>query len=68
MEISGDPEDVKGPILRDQLVSALSWLIPVLILLFVLPNASFLPLLVKWIKRQLPFMIVFVGVAVELSG
>ena len=60
IKISGEPEDVKWPILIYQISSVLHWLVPVIILLVVLPKASFLPILIKWVKQQLPFMTLFV--------
>ncbi len=63
MDISGDPKDVRLPILIDQVNSVLRWLVPVIILLIVLPKASFIPILLKWVKHQLPFMNLFVVLA-----
>lgn len=70
VKISG--EQVKWLILIDQISNVLRWLIPIIILLVVLPRASLIPILLKWIKQQLPFMILFVAVAdwaqILLSG
>ena len=63
MDISGDPKDVRWPILIDQVSNILRWLVPVMILLVVLPKTSFIPILLKWVKQQLPFMTIFVVVA-----
>lgn len=71
MDISGDPKDVRWPILIDQVSNILRWLVPVMILLVVLPKTSFIPILLKWVKQQLPFMTIFVVVAgwmLMLSG
>lgn len=71
VEISGEPENVKWPILYDQLNNTLLWLVPVIILLIVLPKASLIPLILKWVKKStfLNLFTVLVGFAqLFLSG
>jgi hypothetical protein len=60
VKISGEPENVKWQIWFDLVANKLFWLLLVIILLVVLPKASFIPILLKWIKQQLPFMTLFV--------
>lgn len=59
VEISGDPKDTKWPIWFDLVSSRLLWLVVFIILLIVVPNASFAPVLWQWAKKQFPFMILF---------
>ena len=70
VKISG--EKIKWLILIDQIKTELRWMVPVLILVVILPKASLIPILFKWIKQQLPFMILFVAVVdwaqILLSG
>ncbi len=60
VKISGDPENVKWPILIDQVNSVLRWLIPVVVLLVVLPKTSLLPIVIKWVKQQMMLLVLFV--------
>jgi len=62
VEISGEPKDIKGLMWLDMITSKL-WIVLVVILLFTVPKASLLPLLWQWVKKQLPFLILFVVVA-----
>jgi hypothetical protein len=62
VEISGDPKDIKGLMWLDMITSKL-WIVLVIVLLFTVPKASFVPLLWEWIKKQTPFLILFVVVA-----
>lgn len=70
VKISG--EQVKWLILIDQISNVLRWLIPIIILLVVLPKASLIPILLKWLKQQIFFILLFVAVAdwpqIFLSG
>lgn len=72
VEISGDPENVKWQIWFDMVSNMLRWLFPVIILLIIVPKAFFIPILLKWIKQLLPFLILFVVTAdyaqISLSG
>lgn len=72
MIISGEPENVKWPILIDQVSSVLRWFVPVIILLFVLPKASLIPIIIEWVRRKIPFMTIFVALVacqyIFLSG
>jgi len=66
VKISGEPKDVKWPILIDQISNVLRWLVPVVILMIVLPKASFISIVIKWVKHQLLYMTLFV-VAMDLG-
>ena len=70
VRISG--EKVKWLILIDQIKIELRWMIPLIVLLFVLPKASLIPILLKWLKHHLLLMILLVIVAgcmqIFLSG
>jgi len=63
VKISGEPENVKWPIMIDQLTSVLSWLVPVIILVFVLPKVSFLPFVLKWVKQRIFSLILLIGMS-----
>lgn len=71
VEISGDPKDIKGLMWLDIITSKL-WIVFIIVLLFTVPKASFIPLLWQWVKKQIPFLILFVVVApwlqMQLSG
>lgn len=62
VEISGDPKDIKGLMWVDMITSKL-WIVFMIVLLFTVPKASFIPLLWQWIKKQIPFLILFVVLA-----
>lgn len=62
VEISGDPKDIKGLMWLDMITSKL-WIVFMIVLLFTVPKASFIPLLWQWVKKQIPFLTVFVVVA-----
>lgn len=72
VEISGDPENVKLQIWFDMVTNMLRWLIPLINLFLIVPKAFFIPILLKWIKHVLPFLILFVVVVdyvqIFLSG
>jgi hypothetical protein len=72
VEISGDPENVKWPMWFDMISNTLRWLFLAIMLLIIVPRATFLPILVKWIKHLLPFLILFMAVVdygqIFLSG
>ncbi|CAN5666945.1 hypothetical protein BH10BAC2_BH10BAC2_02380 [soil metagenome] len=71
MEISGDPEDVKGYILIDQLWQIIIIVIIAILLFCITPKASLFPLVWQWFRKYLPFMILFPGTAIftlMLSG
>lgn len=59
VEISGDPKDIKGLMWVDMITSKL-WIVFMIVLLFTVPKASFIPLLWQWVKKQIPFLILFV--------
>jgi len=63
VKISGESENVKWPILIDQVSTVLRWLVPVIVLLVVLPKASFLPIVIRWVKQQMPSLTLFVVMA-----
>lgn len=63
MKISGTPEQVNNKIWFNMIMKELRWIIPVIILLCVMPKASFLPFVFRWVKLTL-----LVVVAVQLSG
>ena len=62
VEISGDVTDTKALMWFDMISSRL-WIILVIVLLFTIPKASFLPLLWEWLKKQAPFLILLLVVA-----
>jgi hypothetical protein len=72
MEISGDPNEIKRHIWFDQFNSFLLWAVPVTILLCFLPKVSWLPILIKWLKKALmilaPFLITMGYLMMQLSG
>jgi hypothetical protein len=53
IQIDGDPSDVKTLILLDLIFNKVWLVLLVIIMLFVLPKASFIPLLWKFIKDKL---------------
>ncbi len=57
VEISGDPADVKRPMWFDLISSRLLWLVPLAWLLWKLPEVSWLPVVMKWLKHKLYLMI-----------
>ncbi len=63
VEISGEPKDTKWLIWFD-LISSKFWIVPLIVLLFTIPKASFLPLVWVWVKKQVPFLTIFM-VAVD---
>jgi hypothetical protein len=63
MKISGTPEEVNNKIWFNMIMRELRWIIPVIILLCLLPKASLLPFVFRWLRLTL-----FVVVAVQLSG
>lgn len=66
-KIIGDPNETKGIIYLDLLLTKGWPIILTIILLFILPKASFLPFLWQYIKsRWLPFTI-FLAVQAEYS-
>lgn len=67
VEITGDSEDTKGLMWFDLISSRLIWIVLVVVLLFVAPKASFVPILWQWIKKQIPFMMLFVVAATWLQ-
>lgn len=67
VEISGAPKDVKSLIWFDMISSRLKGTLWGGVLLFSVPKASILPLLWQWIKRQMPFMMLFVVTAAWLQ-
>lgn len=77
MEISGDPNDVKHPILIDQLIMGLRRIIIIAIILIIViylvtrNNPGIDPNTLKAIQMMLPFLTLFVAVAgwaLMLSG
>lgn len=72
VKIKGDPGDVKKAVWFDLITKELRWLVPVVLLLFIAPKASFIPVLLKWLKNQLSgwiFLLALVGTDIlVLSG
>lgn len=73
VEISGHPENVKWLMWFDMISNTLRrWLFFVIMPLIIVSEETFLPILVKWIKHLLPFLIFFVVVVdyaqIFLSG
>jgi hypothetical protein len=70
VEIDGDPKDVKPLVLLDLLFSKAKWIIMTIILVFVLPKASFIHLIIHWFKDKLflIFLLVQVECLLRLSG
>jgi len=72
MEISGEPGEVKRHIWFDQLQTFLLWAVPVIILLCLVPKASWLPFLMKWLKQNLfvltPLFTIMGYLMMQLSG
>jgi len=64
VEITGEPEDVRRIMWFDLITSKLLWVVPVVIMLFIAPKASFIPMLCQWLKKQMSFLTLFV-VAVD---
>jgi hypothetical protein len=64
VEITGEPNDVRHLMWFDLITSRLLWIVPIVILLFIAPKASFIPMLWQWVKKQVPFFTLFV-VAVD---
>jgi hypothetical protein len=62
IEISGDQDVVKWPMWVDMILTKLQWTLLVVLLLFIIPKASFLPVLWLLIKRTIPLLIFFVVV------
>ncbi len=62
VEISGDAKDTKGLMWADMISSKL-WILLVIVLLFTIPKASFIPAVIQWLKNQKFFMTLFVAVA-----
>lgn len=67
VEITGEPEDTKGLMWFDLISSRLIWIVLVVVLLFIAPKASFVPILWQWVKKQIPFMMLFVVPAAWLQ-
>lgn len=69
VEISGDAGQAKKHIWYEQINASLLWLVPVIILLCVFPKASWLPVILDWIKKLLPAVLYcLVSVQMSLSG
>jgi hypothetical protein len=52
---------VKWQIWFDLISTKIFWIFLVIVLLFIFPKISYLPILWQWFKKQLPFMILFLG-------
>ena len=59
VEITGDPEDTKWLMWFDLVSSRLLWIVLAVVLLIIAPKASFIPVLWQWVKKLMPFMILF---------
>jgi len=66
-KISGDPKDVRRLIWFKMIMKELQWISLAIILLVVLPAASFIPVLLRWFKQSV-FMILLVVQVVHWSG
>jgi len=68
VEITGNPKDTKGLMWFD-IISFNFLIFLVIILAFIVSKNNFLQLIWEWMKKQIPFMILFVAVAdLFLSG
>jgi hypothetical protein len=67
VQISGDPNNTKWPMWFDLITNKVFWLGLVVIVVCILPKDDLIPTLLKLLKL-LPFMTLFVVVAVQLSG
>jgi hypothetical protein len=72
VEISGEADKVKKHIWFEQINTTLFWLVPVIILLCAFPKASWLPVILDWIKKLIPVLVFWMPVqmlaALSLSG
>lgn len=62
VEISGEAKDTKGLIWADMIGSKL-WILLVIVLLFTMPKASFVPAVWRLLKNKLWFTNIFVAAA-----
>lgn len=70
VEINGHPDDVKRLAWVDMLLTKGLWLVFIIILLIIVPKASFVPVILKYIKDKL-FLILLLalaGYSLMLSG
>jgi len=63
VEISGEPKQTKPHIWYEQINASLLWIALVIILLCVLPKASWLPVVWQWLKKYTLLLIPLVVVA-----
>lgn len=62
VEISGEAKDTRGLMWADMISSRL-WVLLVIVLLFTMPKASFVPALWQWLQNKSLFSTLFVAVA-----
>ncbi len=67
VEITGEPEDTKGLMWFDLVSSRMIRIVLVVVLLYIAPKASFVPILWQWVKKQIPFMILLIVSAAWLQ-
>ena len=63
VEITGESKEVNWLIGFDLLSSRLIWVVLVIILLCTFPKTGFIPVIWKWLKSRLPFLILLLVVA-----
>jgi hypothetical protein len=75
VEIKGNADEVSKHITYQQIEGSLKWfamIVFMIILLSTLPEASWLPLVMQWLKKQVMLLTLFVGVEIflllQLSG
>lgn len=57
VEITGEADQIRNQVWFDLITSKLMWVALFIILLVIVPKASWLPLVWQWLKKQLPFLI-----------
>lgn len=61
VKIDGDPSDVKWAMWFDLISSSIRWVVLAVIVWCCVPHGSWMPVVWQWIKRQLPFLILFMA-------
>lgn len=64
IEITGAPEDIKGPMWADLILSHLLWIGTVIILLFIIPKVAFIPAVIQWFRK---YVLLFIHIVALMN-